>query len=63
MDIGNIAFLYDTQKALDAYEKAIELDSSNIAAWNRLGHVFRRLGRLSAALEPTLWPYPQPVGK
>lgn len=51
IDIGNIAYLYDTQKALDAYEKALKLDPSNPRGWNRLGHILYRLGRLDEAQE------------
>jgi len=51
VDIGNIAFLHDSQKALDAYQRALELDPSNWVAWNLSGHILRRLGRLDEAME------------
>jgi tetratricopeptide (TPR) repeat protein len=49
IDIGNIAYLNDSQKALNAYEKATRLDPSNPDAWNRLGHIQVRLGLLDKA--------------
>lgn len=49
IDIGNIAYLTDSQKALNAYEKAVNLDSSNMVAWNRLGYIKMRLGYLEEA--------------
>ncbi|MDZ7712034.1 MAG: tetratricopeptide repeat protein [Rhodovibrio sp.] len=36
---GALAFLHDTDKALDAYRKATELDPENADGWNRLGHL------------------------
>ncbi len=39
VDIGNIAYLNNTQKALSAYQKAVNLDPSNCDAWNRSGHI------------------------
>jgi Flp pilus assembly protein TadD len=48
-NIGNIAFLHNTQKALDAYAKATELDPDDPAGWNQLGHLQRRIGNLKAA--------------
>ncbi len=50
IDIGNIAYLNDPQKALDAYEKASELAPSNHVAWNRLGLIQWRLGLLDEAV-------------
>jgi tetratricopeptide (TPR) repeat protein len=49
IDIGNIAYLNDTQKAFSSYEKATNLDPSNLDAWNRLGHIQNRLGHLDQA--------------
>jgi tetratricopeptide (TPR) repeat protein len=49
VDIGNIAFLNDSLKALNAYQNAIRLDPSSLVAWNRLGHILKRLGRLEEA--------------
>ena len=51
IDIGNIAYLYDTQKALEAYKKAVTLDPANPNGWNRLGYTLSRLGRLNGAQE------------
>ena len=51
VDIGNIAYLNDTQKALSAYQKAVNLDPSNRNAWNRSGHIQYRLGNLDKAKE------------
>ena len=39
VDIGNITFLNDSQKALSAYRKATKQDPSKTAAWIRLGRV------------------------
>ncbi len=49
IDIGNITFLNDSQKALSAYRKAIKLDSSNTDAWIRLGRVSYWLGNYDNA--------------
>ena len=46
IDIGNIAYLHDSQKALKAYETAVDLDSSSPTAWNKQGRILRRLGRI-----------------
>jgi tetratricopeptide (TPR) repeat protein len=51
IDIGNIAYLTDLQDALDAYQEATKLDPVSADAWNRLGHVLKRLGRLNEALK------------
>ena len=51
IDVGNIAYLYDTQKAWAAYEKASRLDPANPEGWNRLGHILSRVGRLDEAQE------------
>ncbi len=51
VDIGNIAYLNDTQKALSAYQKAVNLDPSSWNAWNSLGHIQYRLGNLDKAKE------------
>lgn len=49
IDIGNIAFIHDSQKALSAYKQAIKLDAFNTDAWNGLGHIQERLGQLDEA--------------
>ena len=46
IDVGNIAYLNDTQRALKAYQEAARLDDTNPVVWNRLGFVLIRLGRL-----------------
>lgn len=46
IDIGNIAYLNDTHKALNAYEKATNLAPANPVAWNGLGHIQHRLGNM-----------------
>jgi tetratricopeptide (TPR) repeat protein len=47
--LGAIAFLNDTQRALDAYEKATSLDPENPDGWNQLGHLKDRIGDLDGA--------------
>ncbi len=49
IDIGNIAYLSDPQKALEAYEKAISAAPFYPEAWNRLGHIQKRFGNLDEA--------------
>jgi tetratricopeptide (TPR) repeat protein len=49
IDIGNITFLNDSQKALIVYRKAIKLDPSNADAWIRLGRVSYWLGNYDNA--------------
>jgi protein O-GlcNAc transferase len=51
LDVGNIAFLSDSQKALHAFQEAARLHpaSLSLADWQRLGHLFERLGRLDEA--------------
>ena len=46
---GALAFLNDTQRALDAYEKAIALTPDDAATRNQLGHLYLRVGRLDDA--------------
>ncbi len=43
-DLGAVAFLNDTDKALNAYQKAIDLDPENPEGWNVLGHLFDHTG-------------------
>ncbi len=47
--LGALAFLHDTYKALECYQQAVELDPDDPDGWNRLGHVYLRLGELSKA--------------
>ncbi len=49
--IGAMAFLHDTDKALEAYAKAVELDPDNAEGWNRRGHLLMRIGDLPGADE------------
>ncbi len=51
VDVGNIAYLTNSQKTLDAYQKAIAINPDNIDAWNQLGHIYKRLGRLDKAAD------------
>ena len=46
---GAVAFLSDTQKALNAYAKATELDPDDPAGWNQLGRLQLRTGDIDAA--------------
>jgi tetratricopeptide (TPR) repeat protein len=47
--IGALAFLQDTQKALAAYKKAVELDKTNPDGWRYLGELYYRLGHQNMA--------------
>jgi protein O-GlcNAc transferase len=47
--IGALAFLHNTQKALAAYEKAVELDPDAPDGWRYLGELQYRLGDMAAA--------------
>jgi len=47
--IGSLAFLHNTQKALDSYQRSTELDPDNLSGWNQLGHLYRRIGELENA--------------
>ena len=47
--LGALAYLHDTQKALRAYRRAVELDPQNPEGWNQLGHLLRRVGELDEA--------------
>ncbi|MDR4652634.1 MAG: hypothetical protein MRJ52_09565 [Nitrosomonas sp.] len=40
-----LAFLYDTQKALNAYKRSTELDPDNPDGWNQLKYLYRRVGK------------------
>jgi len=46
---GALAFLHDTEKALQAYRRAVELDPENPIGWNRLGGLLQRKGELREA--------------
>ena len=47
--LGALAFLHDTEKALAAYRKAVQLDPQNPVGWNQLGLLLRRIGDLDDA--------------
>ena len=47
--IGALAFLHDTQKSFEAYQRSTELDPDNKDGWNQLGHLYRRIGELAQA--------------
>jgi tetratricopeptide (TPR) repeat protein len=47
--IGAFAFLQDTDKALTAYQKAVELDPAEPDGWRYLGELQFRLGELEPA--------------
>jgi tetratricopeptide (TPR) repeat protein len=49
--LGAFAFLYDTQKALTAYRRAVELDPANAEGWNQLGALLVRIGLLDDAMD------------
>jgi tetratricopeptide (TPR) repeat protein len=49
-NLGALAFLDNTQEALQAYRRATELDPDNADSWNELGHLFRRVGELDQAI-------------
>lgn len=49
VNIGNIAYLNNTQEALDAYQKAVQINPENTEAQNQLGHIYSRKGDLAAA--------------
>ena len=47
--LGALAYLHDTQKALNAYRRATQLDPDNEQGWNQLGHLLQRTGQLKDA--------------
>jgi tetratricopeptide (TPR) repeat protein len=48
--LGAIAFLDNTQEALNAYRRATELDPDNAEGWNELGVLLVRVGKLDDAI-------------
>ena len=44
--LGSLAFLHDTPKAFEAYQQSTALDPDNLAGWNQLGRLYRRIGEL-----------------
>jgi len=49
INIGNIQNLSSSRQALQAYQKASEIDSENITAYSRQGDVYRQLKQLDLA--------------
>ena len=49
-NLGALAFLDNTQEALQAYRRATQLDPGNAEGWNRLGHLLFRVGDLTEAI-------------
>lgn len=49
INIGNIQNLSSSRQALQAYKKASELDSENVNAYSRQGHVYRQLKQFDLA--------------
>jgi len=49
-NLGALAFLDNTQEALNAYRRATELDPDNADGWNQLGQLFQRVGKLDQAI-------------
>ncbi len=49
INIGNIQNLSSSRQALQAYKKASEIDSENITAYSRQGHVYRQLKQFAQA--------------
>ncbi|MBF0381064.1 MAG: tetratricopeptide repeat protein [Magnetococcales bacterium] len=49
-NLGALAFLNETKKALSYYQQAVELDPDDPDGWNRLGHLLFRTGEIDAAM-------------
>jgi len=49
INIGNIQNLSSSRQALQAYKKASEIDSENVNAYSRQGHVYRQLKQFDLA--------------
>jgi protein O-GlcNAc transferase len=49
--LGALAFLHDTEKALNAYHQAVSLDPENTMGWTQLGHLLMRKGELDKAAD------------
>ena len=48
-EAGDLFFATDTDKAIEAYAKATELDPTDTISRNQLGHLYRRIGELDKA--------------
>ena len=49
-EIGAAAFENDTEKAIEAYRRATELDPDNVDGWNQLGILLVRIDELDEAI-------------
>ena len=49
-NLGALAFLDNTQEALQAYRRATQLDPDNADGWNQLGSLLLRVGDLTDAI-------------
>ncbi len=49
--LGALAFLDNTQQAIQAYRRANELDPNNPSGWNQLGHLLKRVGELNKSYD------------
>jgi len=49
-NLGALAFLDNTQEALQAYRRATQLEPGNAEGWNNLGALLSRVGELDAAI-------------
>lgn len=49
-NLGALAFLDNTEEALQAYRRATQLDPDNANGWNQLGHLLKRVGDLIEAI-------------
>ena len=49
-NLGALAYLDNTQEALQAYRRATQLDPGNAEGWNQLGGLLLRVGELDAAV-------------
>ena len=47
--LGALGFYDNTQEALAAYQRAVELDPDNADGWNQLAYLLGRVGQLNAA--------------
>jgi protein O-GlcNAc transferase len=49
-NLGALAYLNNTQEALQAYRRATELDPNNAVGWNKLGLLLKRVGDFEGAI-------------
>ena len=50
-NLGALAFLHDSEKALVAYNEAVQLDPDDADGWNQLGSLRYRTGQIDGAFE------------